>query len=97
MELAEGETLRVKGSAPDPYVLAGHGSWYSCTCPAWQFQKGPLTRRTCKHLKGVLGAAAEEARVREAEARAPRRRKPQRTPPRDTITDDAGREYELDD
>lgn len=26
----------------------------SCTCPAWRFQKKPITERTCKHLEAAL-------------------------------------------
>ena len=74
-DLADGESAEVKGSAAKPYVLTNTGGVYSCTCPAWQFQSTPVELRTCKHLRTLRGAAAEEERVGAAGAsprRAPR-------------------------
>lgn len=87
MELAEGETLEIQGSAPDPYVVMNHGAYYSCTCPSWTFKKGRPERKTCKHLKAVLGVEQEAARIKRSTSS--RRRK--------IIVDDQGREYELED
>ncbi len=37
---------------------------YSCSCPAWRFQKGKqIDVRSCKHLQALRGAATEHARV----------------------------------
>jgi len=27
---------------------------FSCTCPAWRFQRRAVSDRVCKHVKGVL-------------------------------------------
>ncbi len=62
-DLADGESIEVKGSAVTPYVLRNVGGAYSCTCPAWRNQNRPPESRTCKHLKALRGAAVEEARV----------------------------------
>ena len=62
-DLAEGESVEVKGSAARPYVLTLRGGVYSCTCPAWRNQGAPIERRTCKHLRGLRGEAAEAARL----------------------------------
>lgn len=60
--LEDGAETRVKGSS-STYTLTRKGHVYSCTCPAWRNQGATLDRRTCKHLKGYLGLAFEEARV----------------------------------
>ncbi len=62
-ELADGEVAYVQGSAERPYELKNTGGVYSCSCPAWRNQRGPIERRTCKHLKGYRGEAAELTRV----------------------------------
>lgn len=62
-DLADGESVEVKGSAAKPYVLSNRGGVLSCTCPAWRNQGAPIERRTCKHLRALRGAAAEQARV----------------------------------
>lgn len=62
-ELADGETARVPGSAPEPYTIKRVGSVYSCSCPSWRNQSLPLDRRTCKHVKQLRGEAAEVQRV----------------------------------
>ena len=43
---------------------AGHNG-YSCSCPAWRFQKADPRSgtRSCKHLREVLGDEFEEART----------------------------------
>jgi DNA ligase-1 len=53
----------VQGSGAKPYVLKNIGGVYSCSCPAWRNQSAPPERRSCKHLKGLRGEAAELARV----------------------------------
>src|ERR1700742_5106636 len=62
-DLAAGETTQMKGSGASPYVLRNTGGVYSCTCPAWRNQSIAIERRTCKHLKKLLGEAEELARV----------------------------------
>ncbi|MCE7874183.1 DNA ligase [bacterium CPR1] len=62
-DLADGESIEVKGSAATPYVLRNVGGAYSCSCPAWRNQNRPPESRTCKHLKALRGAAAEEERL----------------------------------
>jgi DNA ligase-1 len=63
MNLADGQMCEVKGSGAKPYVLKNTGGVFSCSCPAWRNQSTPIERRTCKHLKKVLGEAFEAARV----------------------------------
>ncbi|GMI50628.1 hypothetical protein TeGR_g6408, partial [Tetraparma gracilis] len=37
---------------------------FSCTCPGWKFQgKGGGALRTCKHVRGLLGEAADALRM----------------------------------
>jgi DNA ligase-1 len=62
-DLADGESVEVKGSARLPYVLKNVGGVYSCTCPAWRNQSIAIERRTCKHLRKLRGDKAEEDRV----------------------------------
>ena len=66
-DLADGETIEMKGSGAKPYVLKNVGGVYSCTCPAWRNQSLPIERRTCKHLRRLRGDAAEEKRIETAE------------------------------
>ena len=35
------------------YTVRLLGDVYSCDCPAWRFQRGPLDRRVCKHILQV--------------------------------------------
>lgn len=35
---------------------------YYCTCPAWAFQRSAPQRRTCKHLRALLGDEYERER-----------------------------------
>ena len=58
-----GEVKYVQGSGAKPYELKNTGGVLSCSCPAWRNQSAPIDRRTCKHLKGLLGEAAELVRV----------------------------------
>lgn len=62
-DLADGETVEMKGSGAKPYQLKNVGGVYSCTCPAWRNQSTAIERRTCKHLRKLRGDAAEEARL----------------------------------
>jgi DNA ligase 1 len=62
-DLADGESVEMKGSGSKPYVLKNVGGVYSCTCPAWRNQSIGIERRTCKHLRKLRGDAAEEARL----------------------------------
>src|SRR5215472_17661654 len=62
-DLADGESVEMKGSGAKPYVLKNVGGVYSCSCPAWRNQSIAIERRTCKHLRKFRGDAAEEARV----------------------------------
>ena len=29
-----------------------------CSCPAWKFQKAPVEKRSCKHIRKVMKALA---------------------------------------
>lgn len=62
-DLADGESMEMKGSGAKPYVLKNVGGVYSCTCPAWRNQSIPIESRTCKHLRKLRGDAAETERV----------------------------------
>ena len=62
-DLADGESVEMKGSGAKPYVLKNVGGVYSCTCPAWRNQSVAIERRTCKHLRRLRGDAAEQARI----------------------------------
>lgn len=62
-DLKDGESVEMKGSGSQPYVLKNVGGVYSCTCPAWRNQSLAIERRTCKHLRKLRGDAAEEERV----------------------------------
>lgn len=62
-DLADGESVEIQGSAAKPYVLTNTGGVYSCTCPAWMHQSLPIEKRTCKHIKGYRGEAAEVERL----------------------------------
>lgn len=62
-DLADGETVEIKGSAAKPYVLKNAGGVYSCTCPSWRNQSIAIERRTCKHLRKLRGDQAEEERL----------------------------------
>ena len=61
-DLADGEVVEVQGSAKKPYKVRNISGVYSCSCPAWRNQSAPTDMRTCKHIKKIRGAAAEEER-----------------------------------
>ena len=63
VDLLDGQSVEVQGSAARPYVLKNIGGVYSCSCPAWRNQSLPIERRTCKHLRQIRGDAAEVKRV----------------------------------
>jgi DNA ligase 1 len=62
-DLADGESVEMKGSGAKPYVLKNVGGVYSCSCPAWRNQSIAIERRSCKHLRKLRGAAAEDVRI----------------------------------
>lgn len=62
-DLADGQTVEIRGSAARPYVLKNVGGVYSCSCPAWRNQSLAIDRRTCKHLRQYRGEIAEQQRV----------------------------------
>src|SRR5688572_16394755 len=70
-DLKDGESVPMQGSGSKPYQLKNTGGVYSCTCPAWRNQSVAIERRTCKHLKKLRGAAAEDQRVAAAGGAAP--------------------------
>ncbi|MDF1667057.1 MAG: DNA ligase [Planctomycetota bacterium] len=62
-DIADGETVEMKGSAAKPYQLKNTGGVYSCSCPAWRNQSLAIERRTCKHLRKYRGEEAEKERL----------------------------------
>lgn len=62
-EIEDGESVEIKGSGRDPYILKNVGGVYSCTCPAWRNQSMGIERRTCKHLRQYRGDEAETERL----------------------------------
>jgi DNA ligase-1 len=62
-DLADGESVQVKGSGSSVYTLKNSGGVYSCTCPAWMHQGLAIERRTCKHLRAYRGDEAETKRL----------------------------------
>jgi DNA ligase-1 len=65
-DLRDGESVEVQGSARSPYILKNVGGIYSCSCPAWRNQSLAIERRTCKHIRGYRGDAAEAARLNQS-------------------------------
>src|SRR5262245_59582584 len=63
MDLENGQTYEMKGSARTPYIIKNVGGVYSCSCPAWRNQSLPPNARTCKHIRKLRGDAAEELRL----------------------------------
>lgn len=61
--LADHEKRYIAGDTGNTYVLAREGDVYSCECEWWKHRPDPVDRRTCKHLKRLLGEEAELARV----------------------------------
>ena len=89
-DLAEGESVEVKGSGSSVYTLKNSGGVYSCTCPAWRNQSLGLIR-TCKHLRALRGDAAEIARLGSSAnltGRPPKPPKPSKAPGDNTPDDD---------
>src|SRR5688500_3491070 len=72
-DLADGESVEMKGSGSKPYVLKNTGGVYSCSCPAWRNQSIAIEKRTCKHLRKLRGDAAEDQRVGGAGGAVPQR------------------------
>jgi len=62
-DLADGESIQVKGSGSSVYTLKHVGGVYSCSCPSWRNQSSGIEARSCKHLRKFRGEAAEEARL----------------------------------
>ncbi|KZT40618.1 DNA ligase/mRNA capping enzyme [Sistotremastrum suecicum HHB10207 ss-3] len=78
--LADGEEFeaRSKSSSKTTYKLKRTWDHYYCTCPAWRMQsKKPVSARSCKHLREVLGDAYEDARLKQAETLLPDEQKSQ--------------------
>jgi len=63
LDLQDGESVEVQGSARLPYILKNVGGVYSCSCMAWRNQSRPIEQRTCKHLIAHRGEAAEQERL----------------------------------
>ena len=61
-DLQDGESVEMKGSAKQPYVIKNTGGVYSCTCPAWRNQSLPIEQRTCKHISSVQAASVGPSR-----------------------------------
>lgn len=62
-DIEDGETVEMKGSGRDPYILKNVGGVYSCTCPAWRNQSLGIEKRTCKHIRAYRGDEAEQERL----------------------------------
>ena len=62
-DLADGESVEMKGSGASPYVIRNLGGVYSCSCPAWRNQSTPIEKRTCKHIRKLRGDEAENERL----------------------------------
>ncbi len=63
LDLKDGETAEVQGSARTPYILKNIGGVYSCSCPAWRNQSLPIEHRSCKHLRSFRGEQMERERL----------------------------------
>lgn len=89
-ELLEGQAVLIQGSASKPYQLKNVAGVLSCSCPAWRNQSLPIDRRSCKHLRTLLGAAAaEDARLGQILTKMPAKGKPEQT--MDTWKSDEGK------
>lgn len=62
-DLDDGESTEVQGSGSSVYTIKNVGGVYSCSCPAWRNQSLGIERRTCKHIRGLRGEAAERERL----------------------------------
>jgi DNA ligase-1 len=63
IDLQDGKSVELQGSARLPYILKNIGGVYSCSCPAWRNQSLPIERRTRKHLRQFRGEQVEAQRV----------------------------------
>jgi DNA ligase-1 len=61
--LEDGENREVEGSGKNPHKVSRRGHVYSCSCPAWKFQKTNIALRTCKHIRQIVGDTADAARI----------------------------------
>lgn len=59
----DGDIVEMQGSGKNPYELKRIGDTYSCSCPAWRNQSQPINKRTCKHLRKLLGDDHESTRI----------------------------------
>jgi DNA ligase 1 len=55
VDLLDGQSVEVQGSAARPYTMKNIGGVYSCSCPAWRNQSLPIDRRSCKHIRQLRG------------------------------------------
>lgn len=62
-ELAAGESIQVPGSRAPHYTVENRDGAYVCTCQAWHYQRTPIERRSCKHIRRLRGEEAETARL----------------------------------
>ncbi len=62
-DLTEGESRTVAGSKGEIYTVRREGNKIYCTCKGWQFQKGKIESKTCKHIQSIRGIQAEMART----------------------------------
>jgi len=74
VDLADGETTEMQGSAAKPYEIKNVGGVYSCTCPAWRNQSLAIDQRTCKHIRKLRGDQAESDRIGRAVTTRPPRK-----------------------
>ena len=65
-DLADGQSVPVRGTDGALYTLRNTGGLYSCSCAGWMHQNLPLELRSCEHLRGWRGEAAEAARLAQA-------------------------------
>ena len=99
MSWASGESRTTEGKGGPGsagYTMLRKGGVFSCSCPAWRFQKVPIEQRTCKHLKRERGVEVEEFRIQGARGRTrpvPKTEKSQRNAK--VVIDSDGREYEF--
>jgi len=55
--LNEGDSIEVKGSGKNPYLLRKIGSVVDCNCPAWRNVGGQIDLRVCKHIRANVDRA----------------------------------------
>jgi DNA ligase 1 len=49
----------------DGYLLQRTSAGYMCDCSGWKYQRLPPNKRTCKHLRNLLGDEHEKRRINE--------------------------------